>query len=77
MNNLFERYGNEQFFENTPNVHKLILELEQKMDLVQANVISPAQTIYALEDFVRMFEPDIPQKLQKDDFLHLVTSTIE
>nr|DAU09687.1 MAG TPA: hypothetical protein [Bacteriophage sp.] len=74
MNNLFERYGNEQFFENTPNVHKLILELEQKMDLVQANVISPAQTIYALEDFVRMFEPDIPQKLQKDDFLHLVTT---
>lgn len=73
MNDLFKRYGNEQFFKDMPGIHQLILELERKTDLIQAGVISPAQTIYALEDFVRTFEPDVPQKLQTDDFIHLVT----
>ncbi|MFR2988841.1 MAG: hypothetical protein ACLTMR_08400, partial [Faecalibacillus sp.] len=73
MNDLFKRYGNEQFFKDMPGIHQLILELERKTDLIQAGVISPAQTIYALEDFVRTFEPDVPQKLQADDFIHLVT----
>lgn len=74
MNNLFERYGNEQFFETAPDAYRLIRELDQKMNLIQANIISPVQTICTLEDFIRMFEPDIPQKLQDNDLLHLVTA---
>lgn len=74
MNNLFERCGNEQFFNTAPDAYRLIRELDQKMNLIQANMISNAQTIYTLEDFIRMFEPDIPQKLQQDDLLRLVTS---
>ena len=42
MNNLFERCGNEQFFNTAPDAYRLIRELDQKMNLIQANMISNA-----------------------------------
>ena len=74
MNTLFNQYGNEQFFNNVPDVYRLIRELDQKMSLIQAEIISPVQTICTLEDFIRMFDPEVPQRLQKDDFLNLITT---